>query len=146
MWQKMPKRMLEKCAEALALRKAFPKQLHGIYVREEMAQAGREDEAPKPKVNAKPLPPSLDTTKPVMGPITLQFESTDDPEKDTLVDECMKIINRALSERVITPKDVRNFKKTYLGEEDADPTKCDKAALSDLRKYLAARFEKASAK
>ncbi len=65
-----------------------------------------------------------------------------DPETERINTEIHKIINTQLALKTITPKNVREFKKTYLGAEDADPSKCDIAALTDLRKYLATRFER----
>lgn len=47
-WKKMPSVMLEKCAEAKALRKAFPNELSQVYVEEEMMQAER---IVKPSIN-----------------------------------------------------------------------------------------------
>jgi len=42
MWSKMGANQLAKCAESLGLRKAFPRDLSGMYTREEMQQADSE--------------------------------------------------------------------------------------------------------
>jgi len=74
-WAKMADNMLAKCAESLALRRAFPSHLGELYTREEMGQEDNIDrfaqlpreqkDEPKVQVNAAPkplnLPPIPDT-------------------------------------------------------------------------------------
>lgn len=58
MWQKMPFNQLAKCAEANALRKAFPRVLGDVYVAEEMEQAGPPDNGRLVEASTKPDPKS----------------------------------------------------------------------------------------
>lgn len=52
-WADMPHVMIAKCAEAIAMRKAFPEDMSGLYVDEEMEQAdNREPEPQRPQLVA----------------------------------------------------------------------------------------------
>ncbi len=56
MWRNKPHVMLGKCAEALALRKAFPKQLAGLYLAEELQRESIQGNQSRPPARKQEKP------------------------------------------------------------------------------------------
>lgn len=60
-WSKAPAHMLAKCGEALALKKAFPEELSGLYTDDEMEQAAQAD-----TIVTKPVEIVMPSDEPVL--------------------------------------------------------------------------------
>lgn len=104
-WKKMPNNQLAKCAEALALRKAFPAELSGIYTKEEMDQADRAELNEPPEIIAE-------TCDSISGKRNEMYSYH--PKAKEYLEEIFKLYENKTQEEIIEKADLIKFKETLF--------------------------------